>query len=170
MFPGTPSEEDVNDYLDFINNEEIEQNIDYWCSRGRAYIDPDILCFDSVQRTDIDEVFNVNASFIAEAREWLNDNFNDCNLTPAVIKQGFKNVSGDIIVGGVAWVDIDGIQVEETNDKYSKAMINKDTIIYIPTINFDLDKYETLKSFELFLNELEKLNFDDYYITYYRSY
>lgn len=167
-FPGIPSEEDVNDYLALINNEDIEQNIYYWGSRGREYLDYNILCCDSVQRTNIDEVFNVDASFVTEAREWLNDNFNDCNLTPAVIKRGFKNVSNNSTV--ISWLDVDGIQVEDANDEYSKAMINKDTIIYIPTINFDLDQYETLKSFELVLNALEKINFDDYYITYYKSY
>lgn len=165
-YPGEPNEKDVNDYFSFIGGKKIEENIDFWCSNGREYLDTSLCFFDSIKSIKEDILYIVDKSFIEEARKWLKEQFNDCDLSEAKLVRGFKYIDDK----NIEFIDIDGIQIAEEIDEYSRIIMDKNSTLLVPSVRFNQDQYDTLKGFETFLNELDKIDFNEYYIVYYRSY
>lgn len=144
------------------DGEEDFENIEFWCSIGR-YLDDFIL--ENAIRIQPFEQYIIDSTFIDKTLETVQKALNADKLIPVTITHSFRyNEDGDKVM-----TLCDGILTQDENE--NEALIDLEyENIWIGSRHFDIDRYYALESLRDTLIEMKKIDFNEYYIFYYRSY
>lgn len=179
-FPGIPSDEEIAFYQEIYteNLKESSYNdaittIDFWGSGGR-YFDGDLIHI--LNKVDDYNFGPFTKDKLNETLEYVNAELEDCKLIPVIINYSYKINNGyraplgmgeDIILN-----KCDGIiaeDVETGNERRIPTNGEEGELVYVPSRNFDEDKYYALLSLKEVLIKILNIDLDKEFVWYERS-
>ena len=148
---------DTSDWVDVE-----EEHIAHWCSIGN-YLDKEFI-IKYIEEFKPFETYLVTKSFIENAIEEIDNTLERYEFIPVRVV-GATSIKGDDKI----IFDVEDLIVED-EDGDKQILIDADNTIYVSNDYIDIDRLNATKDLKKTLIELSEIDFDEYFVFYYRSY
>lgn len=139
-----------------------EETIGWWCSIGRTLDEDFIQGLDQIKPFEEYEVYE---HWVDETLEKVRASLREETFIPVKgIYSIYNNENGDKVLR-----ECDGLVVED-DDGNQKILDFEYDAVWIPSKFFDIDYHYAKERFVEALEKLQKINFNDNIVIYYRSY
>lgn len=161
--PELPDQEIVDYYL--AKDDDITENVGFICGWDNAYIAGVVK--DTLKKKLSDEMFEVtDKEEIQKLLKWTDDELEKHRLIPVVVRGAVKaSENGEGAVAKVAKLIIEN----EDGDQILYD-VSYDQEIYVPSKGFDEYKKGALLHFKEMLEEILKIDFNEYFVWFEASY
>ena len=135
-----------------------------WCSDGK-WIDEDIC---SLLKKVNDLVYEIEYDNLDNLIKYAESKMNSIEIEPVKVTHGIKFLDKDLN-GRLELIRLDGLQVQ-FDDGTIRQVVDEDSMFFISRSKTDIEQIEFFISFFNYVTELKEHNFDEYYVTYWRSF